>query len=132
MTPPTRREMMRAAGLAATALGATSLAGCSSAEDVKAGPQTIKASDVPVGSGKIIEGSTYVVTQPKAGTYCAFSRVCPHAGCNVDSIQDTNIVCSCHGSEFSITDGSPTHGPATAALTKASVTKKGTDLTVGA
>lgn len=46
------------------------------------------------------------------------SKVCPHAGCNVDySEKDTKFVCPCHGSEFNI-KGEVTHGPAKENLEK--------------
>jgi Rieske Fe-S protein len=70
------------------------------------------ASDIPVGGGKIYGGPKVVVTQPTAGTYKGFSAICTHEGCTVSDISDGTINCPCHGSKFSITDGSVTTGPA--------------------
>jgi Rieske Fe-S protein len=66
--------------------------------------------DVPSGGG-IIKGDL-VITQPQAGTFKAFSKVCTHAGCDVNKVDGGVISCPCHGSTFSIEDGSPTGGPA--------------------
>ncbi|MCO8276309.1 Rieske (2Fe-2S) protein [Actinoplanes sp. TRM 88003] len=70
--------------------------------------------DVPEGGG-IIAGD-YVITQPVAGTFKAFSKVCTHAGCDVSKIDGGQITCPCHNSKFSIDTGEPTSGPATKAL----------------
>lgn len=66
--------------------------------------------DVPEGGG-IIKGDL-VITQPQAGTFKAFSKVCTHQGCDVSKVDGGVIFCPCHKSEFSITDGSPQSGPA--------------------
>ena len=88
MTPASRRTLLKASGLAAAGIGTTALTGCSSPEEkVTEGPTSIKAADVPVGSGKIIEGTNFVVTQPTAGNYCAFTRLCHHAACNVTQVE---------------------------------------------
>ncbi|MCM4081337.1 Rieske (2Fe-2S) protein [Paractinoplanes hotanensis] len=70
--------------------------------------------DVPEGGG-IIAGD-FVITQPVAGTFKAFSKVCTHAGCDVNKIDGGQISCPCHNSRFSIETGEPTSGPATKAL----------------
>lgn len=64
------------------------------------------AADVPQGGG-IIAGDL-VITQPVSGTYKAFSKVCTHAGCDVNKIDAGLISCPCHGSKFSIETGAPT------------------------
>ncbi|HKS98123.1 MAG TPA: Rieske (2Fe-2S) protein [Rugosimonospora sp.] len=78
-----------------------------------------KTADIPVGSGKII--GSVVVTQPAAGEYKAFSAICTHQGCTVNKIASGEIHCPCHGSAFSITDGSVKNGPATQPLASKSV-----------
>jgi Rieske Fe-S protein len=70
----------------------------------------------------------YVITQPTAGTFKAFSKVCTHAGCDVSKVDAGVIKCPCHGSTFSIKDGSPTGGPATKALTETKVKKDGDNI----
>lgn len=100
------------------------------AQNVGSGPATVKAADVPVGSGLVIENSNFVVTQPTKGTFKGFVRVCPHAGCEVSQVKGDAIICPCHGSTFSITDGAPTAGPAASPLGAAVVRESGDTLTV--
>ena len=70
-------------------------------------PATLgKTSDVPVGGGKIFAAEKVVVTQPTAGDFRAFSAVCTHQGCIVATVKDNTITCTCHGSQYSATDGS--------------------------
>ena len=72
-----------------------------------------KTSDVPVGSGVIVD--EVVVTQPSAGVFKGFSAKCTHKGCLVDKIADGTIDCPCHGSRFGY-DGKGLEGPALADL----------------
>ncbi|HET9650334.1 MAG TPA: Rieske (2Fe-2S) protein, partial [Microlunatus sp.] len=51
----------------------------------------------------------------------AFSKICTHAGCPVSDVTDT-IDCLCHGSRFSITDGSVVNGPASQPLPESPTT----------
>jgi Rieske Fe-S protein len=62
--------------------------------------------DVPVGGGVIEAGLGVVVTQPASGDFRAFSSVCTHQGCTVSEVDNGTINCFCHGSRFSIEDGS--------------------------
>ena len=71
---------------------------------------------MPVGGGVIMDNADYVITQPKKGTYKAFSKICTHMRCPVASVSDGTINCSCHGSKFSIEDGAVTSPPATEPL----------------
>lgn len=87
-------------------------------------------SDVPVGGGKIFTAEKVVVTQPTAGDFKGFSAVCTHQGCPVSKIEGEDIVCTCHGSKFSIKDGSVVNGPATKSLSAVKVTVSGSDLSV--
>ena len=84
------------------------------------------AADVPQGGG-IISGDL-VITQPTSGQYKAFSKVCTHAGCDVNKIDAGVISCPCHGSKFSIEDGSPTAGPATKGLPETKVKLDGQNI----
>jgi Rieske Fe-S protein len=61
---------------------------------------------VEVGGGLLIGDHDIVVTQPAEGDFRAFSAICTHQGCTVSSISDGTINCDCHGSRFSIEDGS--------------------------
>ena len=90
----------------------------------------IPLSNIPVGGGLIDANDKVVVTQATAGQYKAFSAVCQHQGCTVGSIEGKNIVCPCHGSAYSIVDGSVVNGPTTKPLIAKTATTDGTDLVV--
>jgi len=90
-----------------------------------------KASDIPVGGGKIFAGQGVVVTQPVAGTFKAFSSTCTHQGCPVASVDGGTINCTCHQSKFSIDDGSVKAGPATKALPEKNISVAGESITLG-
>jgi Rieske Fe-S protein len=83
---------------------------------------SVATSKVPVGGGVILEDADYVVTQPSKGKYKAFSKICTHQGCPVASVNDGVIHCNCHGSEYSIEDGSVTNPPAPKPLAEAKTT----------
>ena len=80
---------------------------------------SVATSKVPVGGGVILADADYVVTQPSKGSYKAFSKICTHQGCPVAEVRDGVIHCNCHGSEYSIKDGSVTRPPAPKPLAEA-------------
>lgn len=85
------------------------------------GGTLVATSQVPVGGGVILEQRQVVVTQPTAGTFKCFSAVCTHMGCLVGDVQDGSIICPCHGSTFSATDGSVQGGPAPSPLSPVAI-----------
>ncbi len=85
-----------------------------------------QVSDIPVGGGKVFADQKVVVTQPQQGQIKAFSAVCTHAGCTVESVSNGTINCPCHGSRYRIADGSVATGPAPRALSGVTVTVDGT------
>ena len=95
-----------------------------------AGGVQVATSDVPVGGGKILDNPQVVVTQPTAGTYKAFSSICTHAGCAVAGVEQGQIICPCHGSVFSATDGSVLQGPAPTPLAPVNITVSGSSITI--
>ncbi|WP_041546551.1 MULTISPECIES: Rieske (2Fe-2S) protein [unclassified Nocardioides] len=120
-------------GAAAVGVGVPLLAACgggtgaspSSGPTVGSGEKLGPASDIPVGGGRIYADQKIVVTQPTAGEFHGFSSICTHQGCPVTSVQDGTINCTCHGSRFSIQDGSVSNGPATQPLPTVKVTVAG-------
>jgi Rieske Fe-S protein len=96
----------------------------SETEEVPSGP-SVATSEVPVGGGVILEDADFVITQPKAGEFKAFSKICTHMQCPVGSVEGGTINCPCHGSKYSIEDGSVVKPPAPDPLAEAEVTVSG-------
>ena len=93
------------------------------------GPLT-SAADVPVGGGVIFPDKQVVVTQPVEGEFKCFTAVCTHQGCIVSSVQAGGIRCECHGSAFSIEDGTAVNPPATNPLTEVPITVDGDEISI--
>jgi Rieske Fe-S protein len=91
-------------------------------------PSLAVTSDVPVGGGKILADKKIVITQPRAGSFEAFTAVCTHQGCTVSSVSGGTVNCPCHGSKFSIANGSVVTGPAASALAPVSIKVQGTSI----
>lgn len=133
-----RRTFLTSAGLTAVAVGtAAATAGCSSpTTSPGAAPAgnalAIPTDSIPVGGGKILDNASFVVTQPTAGEFKAFNKMCTHQGCPVSAIEGDAIVCHCHGAKFSIADGSVLNGPATKPLKAAKAVVEGSDVKVSA
>jgi Rieske Fe-S protein len=146
-----RRALLACAGAACAA----ALAGCSSynsgsgiagGQSAQSGPSSAapagsagstgsavlaKTTDIPVGGGKILTGPKIVITQPKAGSFKAFTAVCTHLGCTVGTVSGGTINCPCHGSKFSVANGSVVNGPATSPLAPISIEVQGTSIVRG-
>jgi Rieske Fe-S protein len=93
-----------------------------------AGSVLASTGEIPVGGGKVFDGKNVVVTQPVSGEFVAFSAVCTHQGCSVATVLGGTINCPCHGSTFSIKDGSVAGGPAPQPLSKVQITVDGTSI----
>ena len=78
----------------------------------------------------MIAAAKVVVTQPTKGDFKAFSAVCTHQGCVVKEVKDNQIICPCHGSHFSASDGAPVAGPAKSALAAKQAKVAGGEITV--
>lgn len=116
---------------ASASASASESASASASSAAPAGP-SVPAADVPVGGGAIMQDGDYVVTQPEKGTYKAFSKICTHQRCPVSEIDDKGILCKCHNSVFSISDGSPQSGPAKTPLAPAKAVLSGDKIVVSA
>ena len=148
MSDLTRRNVL-AAGVVGVA--GVALVGCSSGDDTatsettppateptEASPATtgealVAAAEVPLKGGVILDsGQTkVVVTQPQPEQFVGLSAVCPHQGCLVNEVTDQVIMCPCHGSQFSITDGAVVQGPATTGLSPVPVKVDGDQIVLG-
>jgi Rieske Fe-S protein len=128
-----RRTLLGTAGLAAAAVGGLSACGAPEqggpGSGGSAAPVSAKTGDISVGGGKVFAEGQAVITQPAQGEFKAFSSICTHAGCPVADVTDT-INCNCHGSKFSITDGSVVNGPATQPLPARTVSVSGDTVSV--
>ena len=103
--------------------------GGSSAAATPSGPVVLaKTTDIPVGGGKILTDKKIVITEPQSGTFKAFTAVCTHEGCIVNSVSGGTINCPCHGSKFSIVNGSVVNGPAPSPLAPVGIEVQGTSI----
>ncbi|MEJ8640910.1 Rieske (2Fe-2S) protein [Streptomyces sp. MS1.HAVA.3] len=82
----------------------------------EAGTPIAKASDIPVGGGRIFTKRGVLISQPTAGVFKAFSATCTRQGCALSDVSGTTANCPCHGSAFRVADGSVAVGPASAPL----------------
>jgi Rieske Fe-S protein len=113
----------------AAADGSTAAAGGSTAAAASSGPVVLaRTADIPVGGGKILTDKKIVITEPQSGTFKAFTAVCTHQGCIVDSVSGGTINCPCHGSKFSIVNGSVVNGPAPSPLAPVGIEVQGTSI----
>jgi Rieske Fe-S protein len=114
---------------ATSAPAATGGAGSSAAGGV---PDTLAStSQIPVDGGTVLKDKKIVITQPASGTFKAFTAICTHLGCTVGSVSGGTINCPCHGSKYSITDGSVVNGPALKGLAPIAIKVDGTSIVVG-
>ena len=140
-----RRQAL--AGAATVGIGLPLLAACGSSSSAnssgpsgsgatksgaggKGGGSLGPASEVQVGGGTIFADQRVVVTQPTQGDFKGFSAICTHAGCPVSNVDGGTINCLCHGSQFSIQDGSVQGGPAPSPLGAVAVSVKGGEITL--
>ena len=148
MTQVSRRTVN---GLATVGLSLPLLAACSSdepdtASDPNGGTTTpsqaessatgeapsglTTTADIEIGGGTIFADEEVVITQPTEGTFKAFNTTCTHQGCPVQEVSDGTINCTCHGSKFSIEDGSVEGGPASSPLPEVAISVEGDSISL--
>jgi Rieske Fe-S protein len=132
-----RRTVLRGSAAAVGVVGAAGLvAACGQSSNGSGGipttaGATVAKSDVPVGGGVVVQsGGGVLVVQPTAGTFAAYSSVCPHQGCTVNPPMGGLITCPCHGSTFKVSDGAVVQGPAQQGLTPLQSRVEGNDVVV--
>jgi Rieske Fe-S protein len=135
----TRRAALAGAGFAGLA---ATLAACGGSSGSSSGGTSgsgqagggsaalASTSEIPVGGGKVFSAEKVVVTQPTAGEFKAFSAVCTHMQCLVDQVASGTIDCPCHGSEFSVKNGSVVSGPAPSPLPAQAIKVAGGKITL--
>ncbi len=118
-----------AAPAGSTPAGAAGAAGASAAASSPAaaggGAALGTTSEIPVGGGMVFTAAKVVVTQPTAGQFKGFSAICTHLHCIVDKVANGTIDCPCHGSKYSVKDGSVVDGPAPMPLAAQPITLSG-------
>jgi Rieske Fe-S protein len=66
---------------------------------------------VKVTSTSFNDGASIIITRTSVNDFLVFSSKCTHEGCEVDLPSSGEILCGCHGSIFSATDGSVKQKP---------------------
>ncbi|MBA5244829.1 Rieske (2Fe-2S) protein [Corynebacterium haemomassiliense] len=107
---------------------ATTFAGAFLAACGEAAPEEVAKTDVPVGSAVILD--KFIIAQPTAGTYVAYSSVCPHQQKKITKVEGDTVKCTAHGSVFSIADGARVSGPAVTGMREVPVTDAGDKVSV--
>ncbi|WP_191877416.1 QcrA and Rieske domain-containing protein [Streptomyces filipinensis] len=114
-----RRTVLRGAAVAPVAgLGLTA---CSAPGGEVAAAPTAPVDlgaegEVSKGGAKLYRDHNVVVSRDGSGRLKAYSTVCTHAGCPINKLQGTTLVCPCHGSQFDAVTGKVVQSPATEPL----------------
>lgn len=84
-----------------------------------------KVADLAPGAGttfKQSDGDDAVLVRLSDGSFLAYSAICTHKSCTVGYKKgDTLFRCPCHGSQFTVADGSVAKGPANGPLKKLTI-----------
>jgi nitrite reductase/ring-hydroxylating ferredoxin subunit len=78
--------------------------------EVVAGADDLKEGDMRVFDVR----GTQIAVANVAGTFYAFGDTCTHMQCSLaeGDLEETTVICPCHGSEFDVTSGDVLRGPA--------------------
>lgn len=115
----------RALLLSGLSLGASVVVvGCSSGVS----KDEIEVAKIPLGGVAVT--AHFVVAQPKAGVFQAWSNICPHKGATINLVEGKEAVCPFHGSRFDGLTGEVLQGPAKTNLVPAIVQRQGDKLIV--
>ncbi|MGV9244120.1 Rieske 2Fe-2S domain-containing protein [Streptomyces sp. NPDC003710] len=132
----TRRTVLRGAAL--TPVAGLGLAACAPGGGTGATPATPTApvalgaeSEVPEGGAKLYRDANVVVSRAADGSLKAYSTICTHAGCAINKLSGTTLVCPCHGSRFDAVTGKVVQAPATEPLPELSVEVKNGRIVAG-
>ncbi|MEU8795727.1 Rieske (2Fe-2S) protein [Streptomyces sp. NPDC048643] len=131
-----RRTVLRGAAL--TPVAGLGLAACSGGGGGGGAPATPTApvvlgaeSEVAKGGAELYQDQKVVVSRSEDGSLKAFSSICTHAGCAINKLDGTTLVCPCHGSEFDARTGKVLRAPATEPLNALSVEAKNGKIVAG-
>ncbi|MFF4551568.1 Rieske (2Fe-2S) protein [Streptomyces sp. NPDC001422] len=130
-----RRTVLRGAALTPVAglgLAACSGGGGGGAPATPTAPVVLGAeSEVDKGGAELYQDQNVVVSRAEDGSLTAFSSICTHAGCAINKLDGTTLVCPCHGSEFDARTGKVLRAPATEPLNPLSVEAKNGKIVAG-
>jgi nitrite reductase/ring-hydroxylating ferredoxin subunit len=130
-----RRTVLRGAALTPVAglgLAACSGGGGGGTPATPTAPVTLGAgSEVAKGGAQLYQDQNVVVSRAEDGSLKAFSSICTHAGCAINELRGTALVCPCHGSEFDAGTGKVLRAPATVPLHGLSVEEKDGKIVAG-
>ncbi|MFK4150087.1 Rieske (2Fe-2S) protein [Streptomyces sp. NPDC004065] len=130
-----RRTVLRGAALTPVAglgLAACGPMGGTTAPATPTAPVELGAeSEIPPGGVKLYRDHNVVVSRDSGGALKAFSTICTHAGCPINKLRGTTLVCPCHGSEFDATTGEVVRSPATTPLAALPVRVSGGKVVAG-
>ncbi|PFG27672.1 putative rieske iron-sulfur protein [Corynebacterium renale] len=107
---------------------ATTFAGILAAACGSTSTEEVAATDVPVGSAIIV--GDFIIAQPTAGEYRAYSVICPHQNSRITEVEGSTVRCTNHNSIFDIATGKVLEGPARDGLTPAQTDASGGTVTV--
>ncbi|MFC9164036.1 Rieske (2Fe-2S) protein [Streptomyces fungicidicus] len=129
-----RRTVLR--GVALTPVAGLGLTACGGTTDDSAAPLTEPVelgpeSEVAEDGAKLYRDHNVVVSRSGDGTLKAYNTVCTHAGCPINKLDGTKLVCPCHGSEFDATTGKVLREPAVAPLKPLTVEVRNGTLVAG-
>ncbi|WP_074996042.1 Rieske (2Fe-2S) protein [Streptomyces misionensis] len=131
-----RRTVLR--GAAVVPVAGLGLAACSapggngaSASNPTAPVDLGAESEVAKGGAKLYRDHNVVVSRDDSGALKAYSTICTHAGCPINKLQGTTLICPCHGSQFDAMTGKVVQSPATVPLTELSVKTKDGKIVAG-
>ncbi|MCX5282601.1 Rieske (2Fe-2S) protein [Streptomyces sp. NBC_00198] len=129
-----RRTVLRGAAL--TPVAGLGLAACSGggggAPATPTAPVVLGAeSEVAKGGAELYQDQNVVVSRAEDGSLTAFSSICTHAGCAINKLDGTTLVCPCHGSEFDARTGKVLRAPATEPLKALTVEAKNGKIVAG-
>lgn len=108
---------------------ATTFAGAFLAACGEPPSEEVAKTEVPVGSAVILD--RFIIAQPTAGEYVAYSAVCPHQGSKITQVLgDGTVRCTNHGSVFDLATGEAVSGPTNNPLKEAALNESGEQLVV--
>jgi Rieske Fe-S protein len=132
---PSRRTVLRSAALTPVAglgLTACQAAGGTTAPATPTAPVELgKDGEVAEGHARLYREHNLVVSRAENGSLKAYSTICTHAGCPIDRLEGTTLVCPCHGSEFDARTGRVLRSPATEPLHELSVESRNGEIVAG-